>query len=143
MTYRFATDRDCPLLGELNHQLIRDEGHRNRMSPTELHERIRGWLAADYRAILFEHEEGLVGYALFREQSDEIYLRQLFIMRHLRRSGFGRAAVELLRNQIWPCEKRLTVEVLVGNEAAVQFWRAVGYRDYALTLEILPGRPLA
>ena len=28
--------------------------------------------------------------------------------------------------------------VLVSNKAAVAFWRAVGYMDYALTLEILP-----
>lgn len=30
------------------------------------------------------------------------------------------------------------VEVLVANERAVAFWRAAGYRDYSLTLEILP-----
>jgi len=29
MTFRAATVDDCPLLAELNHQLIRDEGHRN------------------------------------------------------------------------------------------------------------------
>lgn len=138
MTYRFATERDCPLLGELNHQLIRDEGHRNRMTPAELQARMGDWLAAEYRAILFENEAGLVGYCLYREQVDEIYLRQLFILRELRRRGFGRTAVKLLQKQIWPREKRLTVEVLVANEAAVQFWRAAGYRDYALTLEVLP-----
>jgi hypothetical protein len=32
MTYRRATTNDCPRLAELNHQLIRDEGHRNRMT---------------------------------------------------------------------------------------------------------------
>jgi hypothetical protein len=26
----------------------------------------------------------------------------------------------------------------VANEAAVRFWRSVGYRDYALLLEIVP-----
>jgi ribosomal protein S18 acetylase RimI-like enzyme len=46
--------------------------------------------------------------------------------------------VEILRSKIWPKNKRLTVEVLVQNEAAVAFWRAVGYKDYSLTLEILP-----
>ena len=30
LTLRRATDADAPLLAELNHQLIRDEGHRNR-----------------------------------------------------------------------------------------------------------------
>ena len=31
MEYRFATDSDLDLLAEWNHQLIRDEGHRNPM----------------------------------------------------------------------------------------------------------------
>ena len=36
----------------------------------------------------------------------------------------------------WSDETRLTVDVLVGNEVAISFWRALGYEDYALTLEI-------
>jgi hypothetical protein len=32
----------------------------------------------------------------------------------------------------------LTVDVLVTNHSALAFWRAVGYQDYALTLEIMP-----
>ncbi len=76
--------------------------------------------------------------ALFREQAEEIYLRQLFVVRHRRSQGLGRRAVEILRSQIWPKTKRLTVEVLVANKRAVRFWRSVGYADYALSLEILP-----
>ena len=138
MTHRFATASDCPLLGELNHQLIQDEGHRNRMSPAELAQRMEVWIASEYRALIFENEAELIGYALFRESADEIYLRQLFVSRNMRRRGFGRAMVKVLRSQIWPDNKRLTVEVLVANGAATQFWRALGYRDYALTLELLP-----
>ena len=138
MTHRFATPSDCPLLGELNHRLIEDEGHRNPMSPGELAQRMKAWLDSEYRAVIFDNEAELIGYALFRESSDEIYLRQLFVSRNLRRRGFGRAMMTLLRGKIWPAEKRLTVEVLLANNSAVQFWHAVGYRDYALTLEILP-----
>jgi ribosomal protein S18 acetylase RimI-like enzyme len=46
--------------------------------------------------------------------------------------------VELLQQEVWPRGKRLTVEVLVANDGAVRFWRAAGFKDYALTLEILP-----
>lgn len=31
------------------------------------------------------------------------------------------------------------MSVLVENTAALSFWRAMGYKDYALTLEIMPG----
>ena len=138
MKFRRATLDDCGLLAELNHQLIRDEGHRNRMSVAELEQRMRDWLATEYAAILFEDGVETVAYGLYREEAGGIYLRQLFVARNQRRQGIGRAAMEILRSKLWPKDKRLTVEVLTENTAGVAFWRAVGYKDYSLTLEILP-----
>ena len=138
MTFRPATLDDCALLAELNHQLIHDEGHRNRMTVTELEQRMRGWLSGEYRATIFEDNGAVVGYALFREQPEDIYLRQLFVVRHRRSQGLGRQAVEILRAQVWPRTKRLTVDVLVTNERAVAFRRVIGYTDYCLPLEIRP-----
>jgi predicted acetyltransferase len=139
MLFRTATLDDCPLLAELNHQLLQDENHRNqKMSLAELEQRMRGWLASEYAAVIFEQEGELVAYALYRVQPAEIYLRQLFVARNRRRQGIGREAVEILRTKIWPSDKRLTVDVLVQNTAATAFWRAVGYRDYYLALEIMP-----
>jgi predicted acetyltransferase len=138
LNFRRATLDDGALLAELNHQLIRDEGHRNRMTVPELEQRMKGWLASEYAAMLFENDGEVVAYALYREQPEEIYLRQLFVARNRRRKGIGKEAVKILRTKIWPNNKRLTVEVLLQNEAAVAFWRAVGYKDYSLTLEILP-----
>lgn len=108
------------------------------MTVLELEQRMRGWLQSDYAAILFEEGGELVAYALYREEPEDLYLRQLFVVRNRRRLGIGRAAMEILRTQIWPMDKRLTVEVLVHNTAAVAFWRAAGYQDYSLKLEILP-----
>ena len=138
MTFRGATPGDCPVLAELNHQLIRDEGHRNAMTVPELEQRMRDWLTGKYRAVIFEDGDEVVAYALYREQLEEIYLRQLFVVRNRRRQGLGRRAVEILRSEIWPNNKRLTVDVLVTNKTARAFWRAVGYADYSLTLEIFP-----
>lgn len=138
MTFRFANANDCVLLAELNHQLIRDEGHRNRMTVPELEQRMKDWLSSEYAAVIFETDGAVAAYALYREQPEEIYLRQLFVVRDRRRNGIGRQAVEIFRAKIWPKDKRLTVDVLVKNEAAVAFWRAVGYHDYSLKMEILP-----
>ena len=138
LTFRPATLNDCALLAELNHQLIRDEGHRNPMTVPELEQRMQSWLATEYTAVLFENDGAVVAYAVYARQPEKIYLRQLFVVRNRRRQGIGRQAMEILRSKIWPKDKRLTVEVLVGNAAAVAFWRAVGYRDYSLMLEILP-----
>lgn len=133
-----ATLDDCPRLADLNHQLIRDEEHRNRMTVPELEQRMRGWLGGEYRAVIYEDGGETVAYALFRERPEEIYLRQLFVVPHRRSQGIGRRAVEILRSQIWPKTRRLTVEVLIANARAVSFWRSVGYADYTLCLEILP-----
>src|SRR6266516_2772611 len=112
MTLRPATLDDCALLARLNHELIRDEGHRNPMTVPELEQRIRGWISGEYRAIIYEDGGEIVAYALFREQPEEIYLRQLFVVRHRRSQGIGRWAVDLLRSDVWPGSKRLTVDVL-------------------------------
>jgi GNAT superfamily N-acetyltransferase len=138
MEYRFATDRDLDLLAEWNHQLIRDEGHRNRMTVPELQERMRGWLGGEYKAVIFASAGESVAYALYKESATEVYLRQLFVRRDRRRQGIGREAVAILRDRLWPRHKRLTVEVLTANGPAVAFWRSVGYKDYCLTLEIMP-----
>jgi predicted metal-dependent HD superfamily phosphohydrolase/GNAT superfamily N-acetyltransferase len=138
LTFREARLEDCPLLAELNHQLIRDEGHRNPMTAPQLEERMRGFIQGEYRAVIFEQCGEVVAYALYRERPEEIYLRQLFVVRHRRRQGIGRQAVQILRSQVWPKARRLTVEVLVKNQAAVVFWRAAGFVDYVLTLEIMP-----
>jgi GNAT superfamily N-acetyltransferase len=146
LSYRLATAADCDLLGQLNHLLIRDEGHRNPMTPPELAARMRDWLAGDYVAVLFELKRQVVAHALFAVRPEEIYLRQMFVCRDHRRAGIGRAAIAILRRDVWPRHKRVVVEVLSHNLAATAFWRAVGFCDYALTLECLPesdGQPLS
>ncbi|MCH9023600.1 MAG: GNAT family N-acetyltransferase [Planctomycetes bacterium] len=138
MEYRFGSEGDLDLLAEWNYQLVRDEGHRNLMSVGELRERMKGWLEGEYKSVIFQVGSDSVAYALYREDVATITLRQLFVKRGFRRQGIGRAAMEILLKEIWANDKRLIVEVLTANEGAVAFWRAVGYCDYCLTLEIMP-----
>ena len=118
--------------------MIGDEGHRNPMTVEQLAGRMKEWLRGDYRGVIFAVDDILVGYALYRNEEATIYLRQLFVRRDERRAGIGQAAMAILRREIWPRGVRLTVDVLCANHAAVAFWRHVGYRDYSLTLEIMP-----
>ena len=137
LVWREASGSDMPLLAEWNHQLIRDEGHRNPMTVPQLAERMSRWLQGDYRAVVFS-ADAPVAYALFKPEQELVYLRQFFVSRDRRREGHGRAALDILRHQVWPQGVRLTVEVLCSNHAALAFWRSVGYRDYSLLLELLP-----
>ena len=99
---------------------------------------MRRWLSGQYKATLFALGEEIVAYALWREQPDVIQLRHFFVIRGFRRLGLGRQAMRMLVEEIWSPGKRVRVEVLVTNAAGVAFWRSVGFRDYALTLEREP-----
>jgi GNAT superfamily N-acetyltransferase len=136
LRFRQATGADAPALASLNAQLIRDEGHQNPMAVAELAERMAVWLNDDYRAIIFESSEELVGYALFRREADHVYLRQLFVRPEHRRRGIGRLAVSWLWNNVWSDTSRVRIDVLIGNTGAAAFWRAVGFRDYCVTMEM-------
>jgi ribosomal protein S18 acetylase RimI-like enzyme len=134
-TFRPVTLADAVALAEMNHRLIRDEGHRNRMTVPELRERMEGWLRGEYRATVFEFEGAPVGYALFRSEPEFVYLRQFWVAPEFRRRGIGRAALAWLRAHAWKDAPRIRLDVLIGNEAGIAFWRAVGFRDYCLTME--------
>ena len=133
---RVATAADLPTLARMNQQLIEDEGHRNPMNLAQLETRLRSMLKGDYTATLFEWESQLVAYALWREEPDWVYLRQFFVARDYRRRGIGSRAVRRLAGEIWPPGKRIRVDVLIGNQPALEFWRAVGFVDYLITLEM-------
>lgn len=138
ITYRFATENDLDLLAQWNHQLIQDEGQRNRLSLAQLRERMHQWIGEDYKAVLFESNQIPLAYALFREDANEIHLIQLYVDRKKRRQGIGHYCVDLLRLGLWPSDKRLIVAALVKNESTIRFWSSIGFTPYRLTMEIMP-----
>ena len=141
MRWRVADDRDLDLLAEWNHQLISDEGHRNSMNVSDLRMRMKKWFSEDYTAVVFKDDQDKdVGYALYREYDQQIYLRQFFVRRDRRREGLGASAMTVLREELWSPGLRLTVDVLTTNKAGIEFWKSMGYQDYCLTLEIVPDR---
>jgi GNAT superfamily N-acetyltransferase len=134
--HRTAAAADLPTLARMNQELIEDEGHRNPMNLAELERRMRSMLDGGYTATLFERSGHLVAYALWTEQPDWVYLRQFFVDRDYRRSGIGSQAVRVLADEVWPVGKRIRVDALIGNRPALEFWRAVGFTDYLITLEM-------
>ena len=135
MHYRFASPADAVLLAPLNQQLIRDEGHRNRMTLAELEARMKEWLEGEYKAVLVEADGTPAAYALFRQEPGHVYLRQLYVASAGRRQGIGRKLVEWLRQNAWPKEVPVRLDVLVANVSAQEFWRSVGFSTYCLTME--------
>ena len=132
-----ARSSDASLLATLNHQLILDEGHRNRMSVAELEDRMREWLGEDYAAYIFYVDSNVVGYVLYRFDNDYVYVRQFFIVSTFRQHGLGRFAFEWMSNNVWN-NARVRIDVLTQNVAGIAFWRALGFTEYCITMEREP-----
>jgi 2-amino-4-hydroxy-6-hydroxymethyldihydropteridine diphosphokinase len=137
LAHRSATLRDVPLLARLNRQLVEDEGARTRLTLDGLEARMSGWLQGEYAATLFELGGEPVAYALYRKFDGGTHLRQFFVARHARRRGIGRRAIELLLKRVLAAEATIELGVLAHNRSALDFWKAVGFAEYVITLEKL------
>lgn len=79
MHYRDATSADAHALGSMNHGLIIDEGHRNRMTIEQLAQRMTEFSASGYRCVIFEADDSPIGYALYKNEPEWVYLRQFYV----------------------------------------------------------------
>lgn len=129
-----ALPEDAPLLAPLNKRLIEDEGHRNPMTVPQLAERMARWLEGEYSAAYMLVDGEMAGYALWRDEGDHAYLRQLFVERNWRKQGLGKALYRWLEENTF-ASKRVRLEVLVGNAEGKAFWAALGFKEYCLTME--------
>ncbi len=135
MRYRIATLSDIPLLARMNEHLREDEQSRWNLTMEQLESRMRGLLEDDYTAAIFENGDQVVAYALYRPVEGGVYLRQFFVSRDHRRQGIGRDAIQILMAETWPPDARITLDVLVHNQRGADFWKALGFSEYAITLE--------
>ena len=136
LKFRFATESDVPWLARMNQQLIQDEGHRNKMSLPELEQRMSNFLQREYDAVVAGLGQTDIAYALYRQDPEWLYLRQIYVIEEMRHRGFGRRFIEWLRNNPWKKCKRIRTDVLVGNITGMDFWKAVGFKEYCITLEM-------
>ncbi len=136
LKFRFATESDVSWLAKMNQELILDEGHRNKMTLTELEQRMSDFLQNEYDAVIASFRQNDIGYALYRQDPDCLYLRQIFITKKMRRKGIGRKFIEWLKNNPWKDCKRIRTDVLVDNIVGIDFWKAVGLKEYCITLEM-------
>lgn len=125
MDIRKCTAKDIDKLTELNKQLIEDEKSDNKMTFDELRTRMKTFLETDYSAYFFAEENAVVGYALIKNTSEPLYLRQFMIDRNYRRKHLGKAALELLLKEL--NADTIDIEVLSWNEAGVKFWESCGF----------------
>ncbi len=136
LKFRFAIEGDVPWLAKMNQELIQDEGHRNKMTLPELEQRMSAFLRNEYDAVIASFRQNDIGYALYKQDPEWLYLRQIFIIKTMRRKGLGRRFIEWLKNNPRSDCKRIRTDVLVANIVDIDFWKAVGFKEYLITLEM-------
>ena len=126
-------ERYSEALAVLNEQLILDEGHSNAMDIQALTARMRRWLQHDYRCYGIIRSSLPIAYALYRDDGDCFYLRQLFTARAYRNQGLASQLLEYLQLRVF-LNKPVRLEVLVDNKRAVDFYHTHGFKVYSHTM---------
>lgn len=134
-----ATEADIPQLAALNLQLMEDEQHPYMLPLDELRARMTRWVAGEYHVLVFRNGARICGYAAWCTEERGIYLRHFFICRDQRRQGLGRIIIDWLRRDHFPKDQPLQLEAAIWNKDAIAFWRAIGFKDFGLTMEMKPG----
>ncbi len=136
MRIETARQDDLTILAMMYKQLRIDAKYRTHLSLEKLQEKMNAFITEDaWIASLFRHERQVIGYCLWQEKSDAVYIRQFWIMRSQRRQGYGRECFSKLQKEVWK-GKRLKLEVLYHNKRGESFWHAMGFTPYAITYEL-------
>lgn len=135
-----AKSTDVDLLTRLNRQLDEDEPHAYPLPLPALTERMARWIeSGDYEVLLFRNGDQLIGYAAWRADEFGTYLRHFFICRDRRRQGWGRAAMQRLCRDVFPKDRPVSIDAVVGNKSGIAFWRAIGFQDFSIGMELKAG----
>lgn len=124
--------KDAGTLALLNKQLIEDEKSDNAMNISELEGRMKEFLETDYSAYFFIEDNQIIGYALVRNTSRPVYLRQFLIDRKYRKHHYGTQAFQMLLKYLEV--KEIDVEVLPWNKNGLAFWKQCGFNETCIAM---------
>lgn len=124
--------KDVGELALLNKQLIEDEKSDNAMNIRELEKRMKEFLETDYSAYFFIEDSQTIGYALVRNTSNPVYLRQFFIGRNYRKHHYGTQAFQMLLKHLEA--KEMDVEILPWNKSGLAFWKHCGFNETCIAM---------
>lgn len=127
-----CTMADVPKLALLNKQLIEDEKSDNPMNINELENRMRGFLETEYSAYFFIEDNNIIGYALIKNTSSPLYLRQFLIDRAYRKNHYGTQAFQMLLQHL--DIKEIDLDVLPWNKNGLAFWKHCGFSETCIAM---------
>lgn len=133
MRIQTCSIKDVSELALLNKQLIEDEKSDNAMNINELERRMKEFLETDYSAYFFVEDSQIIGYALVRNTSNPVYLRQFLIDRNYRKRHYGTQAFQMLLKYL--DIKEIDLEVLPWNKSGLAFWKHCGFGETCIAMK--------
>ena len=99
--------------------------------------------AANARLLVAERDGALIGFTFFLAEGEmleadpaQVYVQDIMVTASARRTGVGRALMDQIRR--FMAERgirRIDLQVLVGNDAALAFYRSQGFETAYLGLK--------
>lgn len=129
---RLCTPENVPELAVMNKALIMDERSLNPMTTEELRERMLGFIRGEYAAYLFLLDQETIGYALVKNTSSPLYLRQFYIKDAFRRRHYGKQAFRKLMEHLRA--DTIDIDVLPWNDAGRAFWKSCGFEETCVSM---------
>lgn len=86
---------------------------------------MKEFLETDYSAYFFIEDNQIIGYALVRNTSRPVYLRQFLIDRKYRKHHYGTQAFQMLLKYL---------EVLPWNKNGLAFWKQCGFNETCIAM---------
>jgi ribosomal protein S18 acetylase RimI-like enzyme len=139
LSIRPAETADAGTIADLIEELARDSGWESPV--TEVY--TAGYLVLSGQGVLLAEEDGrtrgLISYSMrpnLYHAAETCLIEELIVRRDARGRGIGRALVEALERLAAArrCAE-ISVSTLPRNEAAIRFYRRLGFTDEALYLE--------
>jgi ribosomal protein S18 acetylase RimI-like enzyme len=127
MELKIATIEHLEILTQMNIQLREDEQMDNIMTEKDVRERMESFIIGSiYKTILFINKNKIIGYSLIDFTKKPIYMRQLFIKKEERSTGFGKLFLKMILEKYDITD--IDVEVMVWNENAINFYENFGFK---------------
>ncbi len=125
MQIKKAQHSDYPAIAAMLKQLTDETIQNSRPSLTELKQKITRLVNNDgYNAHLAVKGNIILGYCLWKESNNKIYVRQIWIMRSQRNRGIGMSFVYSMQDTFWK-NKEIVLEEKFICDKADGFCRAI------------------
>jgi GNAT superfamily N-acetyltransferase len=125
-------DDDLEILTGLSRRLLEDQNHNEKLTDSQLNERMRLFLHTGFKAYLIKWGDEAVGYALVDTRHSPYSLSQFYAAQNYRKTGMGtldlRRLIDLLETDV------LEVEVNAGNTSGKLFWTTLGFQERSVRL---------